>query len=389
MNLKSFTRKQLHQLIEMEGGPHLSVCLPKPNSVHESDQDRIRIGNLVREARQTLREYWMPEANADTFLEPLRKFAADAELAQPRTVAIALFLCENFIETFRIETPIKQKWCIARSFHVRSLLPELERLELCHVLTLSEKKVALFAALDGKLEQESVAGLPRGFKQYEETFSADGGLQIHSGGVRHSGKQGAVYHGHGGIADSEPVDLENYFKHVDNAIESFLSYFATSPLILAGVDSLTSVYRHISHGECILPDSVSGNVDHLSTDELYQRVSEILKQEQTRRRNEQAIRIHEHDVPVETNSELILVAAAEGRIETLFVDQDAELHGIFYADRAILKEIQHVPTGDPADPSRDLIELAIVQTLKTGGTVHAVVRSEMPVDKAMVAALRF
>jgi Bacterial archaeo-eukaryotic release factor family 7 len=389
MKLQPFTRKDLRRLIELEGGPHLSAFLPAPLRILDGEQDRIRIGNLVREARQTLREFWMPESDADTLLEPLRKFADDAVLAQPRTYSVAIFLCENFFQPFRIDTAIEYQWFIGRKFHVRSLLPEMERLESYYVLTLSEKKVALFKGLDGALEQQSVDGMQESFKEFEATFSADSGLQIHSSGVRSSGKQGAVFHGHGGIADSELADLENYLKHIDHAIHSFLTPFPPAPIILAGVDSLTSKYRHISHSETILPDCLSGNVDHLSANELHHRVCNIAAQEHFRLRNEQVIRIREHDVPVETNSELILAAAVEGRIETLFIDRDAELFGMFYADRGILKEIKHAPTGDPADASHDLIELAAAETLKRGGAVHAVQRTEMPFDRAMAAALRF
>lgn len=389
MNLQPFARKDLYRLIELEGGPHLSAFLPAPPRILDGEQDRIRIGNLIREARQTLREYWMTESGADTFLEPLRKFADDAVLAQPRTCSVAIFLCENLFETFRIDTALEYRWFIGRKFHIRSLLPGVERLQSYYVLTLSEKKVALFAEVNGTLEQQQVDGLQESFKEYEATFSADASFQIHSSGVRRSGKQGAVFHGHGGIADSESVDRENYLKHIDNTINSFLSQHPTVPVILAGVDSLTSMYRHVSHCEAILPDCLSGNVDHLSVNELHARVEAIAMQEHGRQRNAKASRIREHDVPVEMNSELILAAAVQGRIDTLFIDQDAELYGTFYADRGILKELKHAPTGDPADASHDLIELAAAETLKTGGVVHAVQRNEMPFDKAMVAALRF
>ncbi len=389
MQLQSFTSADLIRLINREGGPHFSAFLPAPNSVHEGDQDRIFIGNLVREARGTLREYWMAESDADQFLEPLRTFADTAFFAKPRTHAVAMFLCDNVFEQFRIDTPVEQKWFIGRTFHVRSLLPELEQLKCYGVLTLSEKRVALYEGKPHQLEQVTLEGLNESFEEYRLSLTAQPRSQVHSAAAGVRGKQGAVFHGQGGIPDSEPAELENYLKHIDNAVDSYFKHHAGTPLFLAGVDSLTSNYRSVSHCETIVKDALAGNVDHLSAEELRQRISEIAGREHKRRRDQQAFRIREHEVPVETNSELILVAASEGRIDTLFIDQDAKLFGMFDADRRILKEMPRAPTGDPADASHDLIELAAVQTLKTGGTVHAVSRSEMPVDKKMAAALRY
>jgi hypothetical protein len=331
----------------------------------------------------------MPESEADDFLEPLRSLADSPELASLRRHGIAIFVSENLVEPFRVDFAIEEQWTLGRVFRVRPLFPILERLESYCVLTLSEKRVALFVGDPGSLKELVVHGMPGSFADHQHALTAQAGTQIHSGGVRHSGKQGAVFHGQGGIADSEKADLENYLKQVDDSVESYLRQPPNTPLILAGVESLTSMYRQASHCDAILTDSLGGNVDHLSADELQQRVAGIVSQEQHRRRDQQALHIREQDVPTETNAELILVAASEGRIATLFINQDATLYGKFMADRRILKETSQPPTGDPAEGNHDLIELAAVQTLKTGGSVHAVTADEMPRPKKMVAALRF
>ncbi len=82
-------------------------------------------------------------------------------------------------------------------------------------------------------------------------------------------------------------------------------------------------------------------------------------------------------------------AAYEGRVDTLFFDSAATLSGSFYPDTRTLKELHHAPTGDPGDPSHDLIETAVVQTLRHGGHVHSVSTGEMPAESKMAAALRY
>ena len=389
MMLRRFTRDDLDHLIAVKGGPHLSLFLSPPAKINAADQDRVRINNLARQTHETLAEYWMSGSDADAFLEPLHSFANDPELSTARSHGIALFLCSGSLESFRVETPIKERLVIARGFHVRPLLPSLEQLEAYCLLTLSQKRAALYAGTPSGMERITLPGLSESFEQLQESLTAQPGSQTHTAAVGLRTKQGAVFHGQGGISDAEKADLENYLKHVDDSVKSYIGKHPGTPLILAGVDSLVAMFRSVSKCDSILTESISGNVDQLSTDELRERVSGIVDGELNRRREQQASRIREHDVPATTDPERILVAASEGRIETLFIDQDAEQYGMFMADRGILTQLHDAPTGDPADASHDLIELAAVQTLKTGGTVHAVSATEMPIAKAMAAGLRF
>jgi hypothetical protein len=109
-----------------------------------------------------------------------------------------------------------------------------------------------------------------------------------------------------------------------------------------------------------------------------------------REREADANRIREHRRnPVATDPEQVLCAAYEGRIDTLFFDSAATLSGSFYPDTRTLKELHHAPTGEPADPSHDLIEMAVVQTLQHGGHVHSVSKEDMPAESDMAAALRY
>ena len=57
----------------------------------------------------------------------------------------------------------------------------------------------------------------------------------------------------------------------------------------------------------------------------------------------------EHDCPVATNQEQILVAAAAGNIYVPFFDKTAELFGFFDAGRGVLKELYLVRSGAPGD----------------------------------------
>ena len=331
----------------------------------------------------------MTEVDAREFLKPLETLSHDPDLQTPRRHGLAIFLGEDLLETYHVAPNTEENLTVARTFRVRSLLPSLEHLRSYAVLTLSQKRAALFVGTPYVLERVEPTGWPEGFEQQQQALTADRGQQVHAAATGIRGKQAGVFHGQGGIADHEKMDLENYLKRVDQTVCSYLHDRSNTALVLAGVESLTSMYRSVTQYGSLLDESLEGNMDHLDEDELQQRVMPIVDAEYARTRDRVAAMIREHDCPVATNQEQILVAAAAGNIDTLFFDAAADLFGFFDPDSGVLKELQRAPSGAPGDASHDLIELAAVQTIKTGGTVYAVTAEEMPVNKRMAAALRF
>lgn len=393
MNVPFLTRDHLQRLIASEGGPHLSLFLPPPNARNDTlEEEAIQLRNLLRSAQELLAQYWMPNSAASEFLQPLAQLHSELKEANPRTYSLACFVSSDTHNFFRVDKKLVEQLSIGRTFRIRPLLPCLEELDPYAVLTLSKERVALFAHQNAGLETVTRV-VPESFEKIEAGLSVEPKTQARAaaiGGIAGQGtRQGVVFHGQGDVRDVEKVDLENYLKHVDHSVCSYFRQHSGTRLILAGVDSLTSMYRTISHCKNIVSPTVSGNVDHLSAEELHARVISSASGALHQQREQRATRIREQDSPVATDPEEILVAASEGRIDTLFIDRDATMHGFFIADDRALKEVHHAPTADPGDSSHDLIELAAVQTIKTGGTVYAVATNEMPVAKRMAAALRF
>ena len=285
MNTRTATRNDLDRLIAMEGGPHISIYLPAPAKLADVSQDRIRIKNLARTAHETLERHWMTDVDAREFLNPLETLAHDSDLQTPRRHGLAIFVCQDFLETYHAAANSEEHLDVARAFRVRPLLPSLEHLRSYAILSLSQKRAALFVGTPYLLERVEPAAWPEGFEQEQQALTADRGQQVHAAATAIRGKQGAVFHGQGGVADREKTDLENYFKRVDQAVCACLHDRSDTPLVLAGIESLTSMFRSISQYDSILRETLAGNMDHLQEDELQQRVMPIVDAELSRRRS--------------------------------------------------------------------------------------------------------
>jgi hypothetical protein len=263
-----------------------------------------------------------------------------------------------------------------------------------YLLTLSRQRVALYRLTPQSITAVENLNLPAGFEQTMERVTADRGSQVHSGNPAGIGKQAAVFHGQGGKADTLKPDLTEYLRHVDLAVCSGLQNSGLQNhdrfLVLVGVDELTTTYRRISSYSRVARSTISGNVDHLSPNQLLERAMPLAVTELAEVREADAESVREqrrHSIA--TDPELVLCAAHDGRIDSLFFDKSAMISGSFYPDTRTMKELHHAPTGEPGDPAGDLMEVAVVQTLRHGGRVHSVSTHDMPVSAKMAAVLRY
>lgn len=384
-------RHELDQILASEGGPHVTVYLPAPERASEAKDDAIRISNLIRDAHSALTQNWMPESEAEDFLKPLDDLSRDSEFLAGRRHGVAIYLSDDVFKVYRMSESIDERMVISRTFCLRPMLSSLH-ISRFFVLTLSKQRVSLFSATAESITEVEEIELPLSFEQSMQEVSADRGAQAHSSGAGTTGKQAAVFHGQGGNADTEKGEITEYLRHVDQVVSAYLHNQTGQSgfLILAGVDYETAIYQHISSCARLIGQTISGNVDRLSAEQLHERAMPIAGQELRREREADANRIREHRRnPVATDPEQVLGAAYEGRIDTLFFDSAATLSGSFYPDTRTLKELHHAPTGEPGDPSHDLIETAVVQTLRHGGHVHSVSKEHMPAESEMAAALRY
>ncbi len=261
--------------------------------------------------------------------------------------------------------------------------------EPCYLLTVSKKSVRLFRIESGAITECDVLKHLEGFEESLVHLTADRGEQVHSGGVGTTGKQRAVFHGQGGLTDAEKTEFIEYLRHVDDVVKKRMGDEGCL-LILAGVDSSTSLYRQINAYPRLASTAISGNVDHLTAEELQERAMPIMDAEAARMREIDANQIREQvQGRAATDPEQVLCAAHEGRIDVLFIDAAATLYGSFDVAARTLRELKTLPTGTPGDSSHDLIEMALAETLRHGGHVYAVDSDQMPVDGKMAAALRY
>jgi hypothetical protein len=388
--LDHFGRAELEELIASEGGPHLTVYLPTHTSAAESQQDVIRFKNIVRDAEVQLSDGWMRRSEVDDFLAPLTELIHDERFWAQRQRGLAIFLEQGKLRTYRLGTPFQERLSIRREYLTRPIVAELHRRIRAFVLALSEHKVALYELDDAVIRQIEVADMPLNMETTLNLTSVDRGQQMHTGASGRIGKGSQVFHGQGGKPDSHREDLRHFFRAVDQAVVSKIGD-SNDPLVLACVDSSVSTYREVNSYKKLHSDHLSGNFDYSSPQELQAKALPVLQNLQANHRQEfmHKIRDHLHTRTASANASEVIRAAFQGRVATLFFDEEAVVEGQF--DPILQAAVVYSKDSDVElnALNTDLVEMTLRQTLLHKGEVFSVSQSEMPEGASMAALFRY
>jgi hypothetical protein len=197
--------------------------------------------------------------------------------------------------------------------------------------------------------------------------------------------QRSVFHSHGAGDEDEKENILRYCQQVDHAIQAWLRD-PPGALVLAATEPIESIYRQASRSSRLLSESIPGNPDDLSARDLRARAWPIV--ERTRRaprdRDVERYRNLTGGGRVTSSLDSVLRAAEDGRVEVLF-----EPLGIHHWGRYDEQSRTPLVHRAPEVGDEDLLNVAAVKTLLTGGTVYAVPPDEMPDAASVAAVLRY
>lgn len=363
-------RSDLEQLVAPRKGPCVSIFLPMHLTGREGMSDPVRLRELADRAEERLIERGLRRPQARELLTALRELPADPIAWQQRGHGVAYYAAEGFVRMLHTTTQLPEGLEIEDYFCIRPLIPLVSEEERFYVLSLSQKRVKLYAGDARELHELEVDGLPQNLADALKIEDADRGEQVHSAARPANGmgerKNMAVFHGQGGEADHLKADLKSYIDQVARAVDRRLNS-EQAPLVLATVEGNVPLWKAASRYKYLVEEIVAGNPDYVSLHELHSKAWPLAQPALARKRELALRRLRQADVSrVAMGLTNVVVAAVAGRIDTLFVDCRESRWGRYDPERHAAELHWERQPGD-----LDLIELAAAQTLSHKGEVFA------------------
>jgi hypothetical protein len=379
------TNADIDQLLEPRDEPCVSLFLPAHRKGPETQQDRLRLKNLLEEAGDRLTQLGLRSPDARELLQPGRDLLDDGEFWRHQGDGLAVYLSRGWSRHLRLPFDLPELAVVSGRFHVRPLFGGLWPDQRFYLLALSQGQNRLFEGSRYRLEpRELPHDAPQGIDDWLQYIDAERQLQAKVGPRRDVGRV-AIFHGHGEGGDAEDERVVEYLRQVDAAVTAVLRD-TKPPLVLAGLEQVRALYRDVTRYGHLLDEGVDGNPDGLNPDELHSAAWPLVEGVALQRQRRDLDRYGEAAAKgkVVRGLQDVVLAAVEGRVEALFVPRDELRWGRFDAETAKVHVHDEPETGD-----EDLLDRAALETYRTAGFIYSLSREQMPGPEAVSALTRY
>lgn len=378
--------EELRILTQAGKGRCVSIFMSTHRAGPETQQDPIRLKNLIAQAEERLLAADLRTPEAQQLLAPARALLSDGLFWRYQSDGLAVFLAQDTFRYYRLPFELNELVVVADRFHLKPLLSVLSGDERFYVLALSQNEVRLLEGTRFSVSEVDLEDVPQSLADALRHDDPERQLQFHTStrGPTGRARRPAIFHGHGVGVNDAKLNILRYFRQIDDGLRDVLRG-EQAPLILAGVDYLLPLYKEANTYLHLVDEGIIGNPEALSAKELHGRAWAIV-QPLLRRAQEEAVARYEQlagsgSDRVSHDLKMIVRAAYHGRVETLFVAVGLQQWGAFDADSNRVELREQAQPGD-----EDLLDFAAAQTLINGGIVYAVAPDRMP-DSVLIAAI--
>lgn len=382
--MQTLTRSQIERLMTEPAGPCVSIYMPTHRRGAETQQNPIRLKNLIRAADHQLQASGCTPGEIEHLLQPLTELVGDYGFWQHQMNGLMVFRTKEMMELHRVDVAVPELAVVGDRPHLKPMLALMTNDARFYVLALSQNRAQLYHGTREGLSKVEVEEMPANL---EETMpeGREPALQSHASAPTRSGGGTPGFHGHGSADELAKERLPIYFREIDRALAT-LALPAATPLFLAAVDYLVPIYRKASTHAGLQAKWIPGNPDTLSPNELHARALPLALECFEAARKKAADRYLElwHTQQASNDLKGVLPAAYCGRVDTLFAAVGVQVWGEYSTASGDVRISETQAAGD-----EDLLNLAAIHAYLNGGSVYAVAPDQVPGGGVVAAVYRF
>lgn len=375
-------RKDIRMLIEqMRDDNNVTIYMPTHIKGDKVEQDPIRFKNLLKRVEERLSYRGKNEELINKILSKAYDLLHNDDFWQHQDKGLALFCNDEYFTYFKVPVPFEELFNVGERFIITPIIPATIFDGVFYLLALSKKKVRFLKSTNSDIESIELDDMPTNYKDFMRYYVMQKQVQVHSGAPGRS----SVYHGHGIGTDDERKHLENFVNAIENKVTSYLKN-RNEPLLLAGVDKITSLYHSKNQYNLLKKPVIKGNPDRVNDKDLKNKAWNIIQKYYKEEIRDDLNKFGHLSDTTKTSTDLhdIVKSAYLGRIDTLFIAQNKMRWGVY--DRS--KNLVHVQEVAKTE-SVDLFNESAIETIQGDGTVYVIPKEQMPAGTDIAAIYRY
>lgn len=360
------TRSELEALVNASAPWSVSIYTPTEADTPTPEENRIAFSNQTREALELVSD----RRARSSLAEELEDLIDDEDFWRFQSRTLVVHATPERMRTFRVPNRLEPGVTVGDRFFVKPLLRAVTFPQSAFVLALAEGSVRLVEITpDSPAAEVRVPGLPTSAADY----------------ARKSSLSGRAPKGRIQGTEGRKLRVRQYARAVDQELRDVLTG-RDLPLILAATEPIAGLFRSVNSYDGLLEDTIAGNPEHLTDEELATRARTILDDHYARELSglRELFDLRRAESRATTDLSDIARAATFGAVDTLLVDIDTTIHGTIAETDGTLT----LAAESDADTPGVVDEIAR-RVLLSNGRVLAVRTADIPDSAPAAAILRY
>lgn len=381
--MSMINEKEFKELANFKNDTCVSIFIPTQRRGKEVlEQKNLKhLHSLWTEASKKLSAQGIEKSELDTMSKKFEELLDDKDFWRHQSDGLAVFAAPDYFKTFSLPVNFEAYTYISEEFYVKPLIPAMNGDGKFHVLSLQISDVQLYEASKYSITPIDIDDLTP--SELEERVGYDykeKALQFRTQGA---GGEKTQFHGHGGSDRDEKDEIKQFFRAVDQGLQNYLNK-EKLPLIVYCQDYLFSIYKEANTYNHLVDEVIDGNPNDSDLLGVHEKSLKIAEKFLDKDRDSKLEKYKEQSQTENTSSAPsdIMSAIHQGRIDTLFVENRAEIWGTYDEDQ-MKTEIDDEQTSE----NTSLMNLAAKKTIEMGGNVYLIQDYLMPEKESKMNAL--
>jgi hypothetical protein len=343
----------VNKLLGIEADLVVTITSPLDRRQPGNDMDRIRVRNLVNDARQQVLEVWDGK-RGEPLLAHLEDQVAGVELGGGAH-GVVIVATATAGEAHLLPFPVREAVTLATTPATRLLIQGLRRTPRYRVLVLSDRATRLFEAVRDELTESREHGFPLSARITPRDRRAVAGRFALAPGR------------------DDQESWRNFYREVDQALTE-ASRDDVLPIVLAGVRTSTALFEEVTRSGDLVVGRLDGAHDRTSEHDLGRSVWPMMRDRLRQRRREVVDELTDalHTGKAVTGLDEVWQLGRQGRGRLIVVEED-------YRPAPAREVDGRLVTADATDGSvmSDPVDEIIEHVVRLGGSAEFVERDAM------------
>lgn len=373
--MQTIDLKLLKELTAIQGEPCISIYMPTHRVHPANTTDPITFKNLYKKTSQYIKDNGLHQ-HEDLF-QPLEKLIDDKAFWDHNDEGLAIFVSSQGAQILHLPQKVQEITCVADSFCVKPLFKLYHENQPYYLLALALDNVQLYRGDKYQLEELDIKGnVPTSMREALGDDLTDN--HLHATVV-----QGTGLHGYMEKSQEEEIDMDRFFRKVDQAILEHYPIPQDVPLLLAALPEHHNHFLRVSKHHNFAPIHIQINPQSLTKTALLEKIQEIFDQILQKRKIEL---LERYRLAVPENLSSLDVGdvvrdVIDGKVEVLCFENGKSIRGhIDIGERKIVQNDGH---------HTDVINELACLTFNAGGGVIVLDKEDMPSETGMFTINRY